>query len=58
MKLVNGIFQIVVIKMGVYLGSQNGLMAQHLLYGSQVGSTINQMRCKGVSERVGTYLFL
>lgn len=39
--------------MGIDLGGHNRLVTQHLLNGTEVGSTIDQMGCKGVTQGVG-----
>ena len=43
--------------MGIYLGGPYALVAQHSLYGAQVGTAFEQFGGKGVSEGVGRNRF-
>lgn len=43
------------VNVGVNLGSGYLFMPKHALYGTQVGSSLQQMCGKGVTERMGTY---
>jgi hypothetical protein len=46
MKLIDSAFEIFPIQMGINFGSGNTFMAQHFLYGTQICTTLNQMRGK------------
>ena len=46
MKLVNGAVQIIFVEMGVNLGGENGFMSEHLLHGSQIGPSVDQVSGK------------
>ncbi len=40
------------VQVRVYLGSSNTLMAQHFLYGAQVGAAFHQVSGEGMPERM------
>jgi hypothetical protein len=42
--------QVFPVKMGVYFGGGYAFVAQHFLYGAQVGATLYQVRSKAVPE--------
>lgn len=58
MKKVNGFLQIIAVQMNINFCGQDGLMAEHLLNGAQVGPSVNQVRGKRVPESVRTDLLL
>jgi hypothetical protein len=52
MKLNDRTFQILPVQVGIDLCSGNTFMAQHFLYGAQVGTAFNQMGGKRMPERM------
>lgn len=44
------------VDVGVYLGGDYAFVAEHLLYGTEVGSVLDQVGGEGVAECVGGYL--
>ena len=44
-----------VVHVKVYLGCANGFVAEHLLYGTQIGPTLEEMGGEAVTECVGRY---
>ena len=48
--------QMAIVEVGVYLGGENTLMAQQFLHLTDIGSPLQQMCSKGVSEGVRTHL--
>lgn len=49
--------QPIAVDVGVNFCCRNALMSQHTLYGTQIGTTLQQMGSKGVPERVGADAF-
>ena len=47
--------QTTAINMRIYFGCRDTFVTEHRLYHSQIGTTLKQMCCKGVTEGVGTH---
>ena len=58
MEFGNYLPQIIPIQMSVYLGCRNGLMTKHLLNGSKVRPTFNQMCRERMAKGMRTYIFV
>ena len=54
----DGIAKGVAGEVGVDFGGGNAFVAQHLLHGAEVGSVFDQLGGEGVTQRVGTHMFL
>ena len=47
--------QVVLVQMRVNLGGGDAFVAEHFLHGTQVGAALDEVRGKGVPERVRTH---
>ena len=54
MKLLNSAFQVLIIHMGVDLRGEYRFVPQHLLNGTQIGSPVDHVGGKRVTEGMGT----
>ena len=46
------------VDMGIYLGRSDALMPEHCLNHAQIGTALEQMRCKRVTEGMRTHILL
>ena len=54
----DGVAEGVAGEVGVDFGGGNAFVAKHLLHGAEVGSVFDQLGGEGVTQRVGTHMFL
>ena len=54
MKQGDGALDVVVVEVGVYFGGSDAFVAEHFLYGAEVGTAFHEVGGEGVPESVGT----
>ena len=57
MKLADGTFQILPVKVGINFGSGDTFMPQHLLHGAEIGPSLYQVCGERMPESMRTYCF-
>ena len=56
MMVEDGALPLAGVDVGVDLGGEDALVPEHLLYGAEVGSVLDEVGGEGVAEGVGGYL--